>query len=376
MVKTHYRWNPITDNVLCEQDEDGNVLATYAHESALHGDLISQNRGGQKSYYQYDGQGSTRALTDENGDVTDTYTYDAFGETVARTGTTVNPYRYIGAKGYQYDEETDDYYIRRRTYEPTNARWLSADPLGLVDGETLYIYVHNRPLMLQDPTGQLGIAIGHGNGTFLHSGVDLLCKVRECKDFEWDPTLCNQGFPEDNCACSETKTNEPPDRSRCNAMIEKLKQQLLPLPCDDVVLDRFFCGSDCVSGSAGFSVTCCRVRSDGKRQISVCINRSNRTGCDMQAFMEHEIVHVRQYIQAACDPSTIPPPGGDCARPDSLAQSEREAYTHQCTLQADHGCLKGQSRIDKINKCVADGTTGSTNEGTIGNIKAACNKIN
>jgi hypothetical protein len=43
------------------------------------------------SYYHYDGLGSTRQLTDSQENVTDTYTYDAWGESVAQEGTTPNP---------------------------------------------------------------------------------------------------------------------------------------------------------------------------------------------------------------------------------------------------------------------------------------------
>ncbi len=57
---------------------------------------ISQYRqfsgGTQTSYYVYDGHGSTRALTDQTGNVTDTYDYDAFGNEIHSTGTTPNEF--------------------------------------------------------------------------------------------------------------------------------------------------------------------------------------------------------------------------------------------------------------------------------------------
>jgi RHS repeat-associated protein len=77
-------------------------------------------------------------LTDENEDITDTFIYTAYGEEVARTGTTTNPFGYKGAVGYYTDESTSDIYVRNRTYEPTIGRWLSTDPLGFVDGTSLY----------------------------------------------------------------------------------------------------------------------------------------------------------------------------------------------------------------------------------------------
>ncbi|MCP4712193.1 MAG: hypothetical protein GY869_26520, partial [Planctomycetes bacterium] len=57
-----------------EEYENGSLTVSYVYGD----DLISQNRG-SRSFYQYDGQMSTRQLTDGVGDVTDTYVYDGFG---------------------------------------------------------------------------------------------------------------------------------------------------------------------------------------------------------------------------------------------------------------------------------------------------------
>ena len=71
------------------------------------------------------------ALSDETGAVTDTYEYDAWGNPISTTGTTQNPFRWLGKYGYYWDKETESYDIRHRGYQPTIARWLSEDPLGL-----------------------------------------------------------------------------------------------------------------------------------------------------------------------------------------------------------------------------------------------------
>lgn len=41
-----------------------------------------------------------------------------------------------------------------RDYDPTTGRYLQADPLGLVDGASVYGYVKQSPMRLVDPTGQ------------------------------------------------------------------------------------------------------------------------------------------------------------------------------------------------------------------------------
>jgi len=67
-------------------------------------------------YYVHDGHGSVRALTDVNGNVTDTYDYDAFGNLIHSTGTSPNNYLFAGE---QFDPDLGLYYNRAR-YLSTN----------------------------------------------------------------------------------------------------------------------------------------------------------------------------------------------------------------------------------------------------------------
>ncbi|HUG67902.1 MAG TPA: RHS repeat-associated core domain-containing protein [Pirellulaceae bacterium] len=154
---TYYYWDEVNDNVFAEEDENGEVVAEYLHEPGLHGKLIAQQRGDDLRYYNYDGLGNTVELTDENGDVTDTYEYSAFGEEIARTGTTVNPFGYKGALGYYTNSDTNDIYVRARAYEPTIARWLSQDPVWPQDGRNEYSYVKNDPVNIKDPSGLMSV---------------------------------------------------------------------------------------------------------------------------------------------------------------------------------------------------------------------------
>ncbi len=167
MPVTHYIWDEVNDTLLMEKDEAGNTIAEYTHEPAQYGPLISQRRNGQTRYHHFDGQGSTRALTDESGAVTDTYTYTAFGEPVAKSGVTTNPFGYKGALGYYVNPDTSDLYVRARTYQPRVARWLSMDPLFFSRGPArdsvargnLFQYVGADPVNDADPSGLLQGAI-------------------------------------------------------------------------------------------------------------------------------------------------------------------------------------------------------------------------
>ena len=79
--------------MLEEWDAEGNLIVSYIYGD----DLISQNRKGIISYYIYDGRNSVRILTDSTGKVTDTYTYNAFGELLQNTGITTNEFLYAGS---------------------------------------------------------------------------------------------------------------------------------------------------------------------------------------------------------------------------------------------------------------------------------------
>ena len=129
MATTHFIWDELSDNVLMETDEFGAATAEYTQEPGQFGELVSQHRDGATSQYHFDGLGSTRQLTNENADVTDESTFSAFGEEVASSGATVNPFGFQGSVGYHANPTTEDLYVRARHYRPAIARWLSRDPM-------------------------------------------------------------------------------------------------------------------------------------------------------------------------------------------------------------------------------------------------------
>jgi len=154
MPATKYIWDVVNDSYLMETDGNGATTAVYTNKPNAYGRLISQRRNGATSYHHFDGQPSTRELTDASEAVTDTYTYKAFGETVASSGTTTNPFRYVGRLGYYHDTETSDYYIRARKYDAPVGRFSSPNPLGFVAGDVnVYRYADNAPSNRTDPTG-------------------------------------------------------------------------------------------------------------------------------------------------------------------------------------------------------------------------------
>ena len=143
-------------------DEINSGLVTRSYAYGL--GLISQRQivgsQWQVSFYGFDGQGSVRQLTDASGSVTDTYTYDAFGNVIARTGTTPNERLYVGAE--QFDANLGFYFLRARYMDPSSGRFMTQDtyegdkyaPMSLHK----YLYANASPTNFSDPTGHMSIA--------------------------------------------------------------------------------------------------------------------------------------------------------------------------------------------------------------------------
>ena len=139
-------------NVLAEIDENGTAKCVYT----IGADLVSQERDGRTSFYLYDGHGSIVGLANENGAVTDTYCYDAFGNLISSTGSTENYYRYCGE---QFDESTGLYYLRARYMDTSAGRFISQDTYqGTINDPVSlhkYLYANSNPVMYSDPSGYI-----------------------------------------------------------------------------------------------------------------------------------------------------------------------------------------------------------------------------
>ncbi|MFY0640988.1 MAG: hypothetical protein JXR16_08080 [Bermanella sp.] len=135
-----------------EEFENGisTVQYSYGH------DLISQERTGIFYFYQYDGLGSTRDLTDSSGAVTDSYDYEAFGEVLNETGTTENNYKFTGE---QFDSSLNKYYLRARYYDQDVGRFTQQDIFQGWDEDptTLhkYLYANADSVNGTDPSGYM-----------------------------------------------------------------------------------------------------------------------------------------------------------------------------------------------------------------------------
>ena len=140
--------------LLQEQNERDEAAVHYTMGAGLEamrrangGDLDT----GTSSFYHFDALGSPFDLTALNEAITDTYLYNAWGETLARTGSTVNPHTYVGRERYYRVTDALLYQLGLRYYSATASRFTSRDLAGTANAR--YLYVGNQPASGIDPTG-------------------------------------------------------------------------------------------------------------------------------------------------------------------------------------------------------------------------------
>lgn len=142
-------------NVLAETDTAGAPIAYYVHGLGLVSRITPD--GGVR-HYHYDPVGSTVALTDGDGNVTDRYAYDPFGQLRNQQGATANPFRYVGRFGVMHEGDAL-LFMRARYYNPQLGRFISQDRIPPFDGGTQslnrLIYAEDDPVHRMDPLGLL-----------------------------------------------------------------------------------------------------------------------------------------------------------------------------------------------------------------------------
>lgn len=111
------------------------------------------------SFYNYDGHGSVRNLTNSNAQITDTYDYDAFGNLIAQTGNTSNSYFYAGE---QFDVDLGFYYNRARYLNVQTGRFISQDSFEGSQSDPFslhkYLYANADGVNKIDPSGNVSLA--------------------------------------------------------------------------------------------------------------------------------------------------------------------------------------------------------------------------
>ena len=115
--------------------------------------------GGDFSFFLYDGLGSSRSLTNSDGELTQTYNYHPFGEGIDHPGEPSTNHLFTGE---YFDQDLSYYDLRARYYVPGIGRFTSFDPVeDLGNYLHRYVYAANSPIINIDISGMfVSISVG------------------------------------------------------------------------------------------------------------------------------------------------------------------------------------------------------------------------
>ena len=134
------------------QKEEGGDVQTYLWDGNIAG--IAGDNGRSGRYYLKDELGSPIRLTNESGELTETYGYDEFGQDLYGNQGVIQPFGYTG---YQADRTAGTYYAQAREYRAELGRFAAADTIkGRIDiplSLNSYFYCFNAPINYIDKDG-------------------------------------------------------------------------------------------------------------------------------------------------------------------------------------------------------------------------------
>ena len=113
---------------------------------------------GQVYFVRTDHIGRPVSATDATGAKAWEATYLPFGGVHTSTGANIE----MRFPGQWYQSESGLHQNWMRDYDPTTGRYVQADPLGLVEGASIYGYALQNPARYVDPQG-LTVGPGHKN---------------------------------------------------------------------------------------------------------------------------------------------------------------------------------------------------------------------
>ena len=149
---TTYTYNTNAKLSMLLMKTTGGVVTKYVYGNGLIGEEVS----GVFKTYHFDCRGSTIAITDASGNITDTFAYDTYGKLISRTGTSKVIFGYNGRDGVVTDDN-GLIYMRARYYSPEMKRFINADIVAgkISNAVTLnrFAYANGNPVSFVDPFG-------------------------------------------------------------------------------------------------------------------------------------------------------------------------------------------------------------------------------
>ena len=156
-------WDPATPSgvgnenwkVWATLDGSNNLVTRYINGDALDQVFAQISAGSGVAWYLTDRLGSTRELVDNNGNVLDAITYNAWGEITSQTNPSWQPS--VLFAGVIFDPALGLYLNGEREYDPEKEQFIEQDPTQFRAGDSnLYRYVGNDPTNETDPSGLKG----------------------------------------------------------------------------------------------------------------------------------------------------------------------------------------------------------------------------
>ena len=143
-----------------------------------------------RSFFHFDEVGTTLFLTDDSGAITDRYASTPFGRPAGQTGTTENPFVFLGAYGVMREGESGLHFARARYYDAAAARFVTPDAVKSIDPQLInpYQYARANPLLYADLTGM--------DAKVIQDGIHTSIKVDVWRDGQLIGTFHLSFYPE------------------------------------------------------------------------------------------------------------------------------------------------------------------------------------
>jgi RHS repeat-associated protein len=197
-------------------------------------------------YNHADHLNSTRAITDQSGEVENIYEYSPFGvKNIDDTVGSFDEQRQFGS--YETSQSSDLYYLGARFLSPAIGKFLSADPLSrdkpeqvLGDPQQLnyYSYGRNNPLRYIDENGEAAKDFRRLSPTtalFMPTGTPALINNRQAFTFEAGTSMGTyKGVPLLSNG-ERTGTGAGPDRQQCVGFVKAFYKQVYGVDIGRVV---------------------------------------------------------------------------------------------------------------------------------------------
>ncbi len=173
-------------NLLQEEQKGTGEKRNYIWDDGV---LLTRD-GNSNRYYLRDELGSPIRLLYRNGNLSEAYDYDEFGNLLYGQLGEVQPF---GFTGYRKDTVSDSYYAQAREYLPWEGRFAAQDVIGQITGypQTVngYVYCYDNPIIYIDKDGRFPLlvtaAAGGLIGGVIGGGGSILSDVIHGREIDW-----------------------------------------------------------------------------------------------------------------------------------------------------------------------------------------------